>query len=579
MQHVGKYLVALAVSLVLHAVFVAVADAATLSLSPATGVYASGNTFTARVVVQPQGKSVNAAEGTLAFNPNELAVVSVNRTGSIFNLWVTEPTFSNSAGTISFSGGVPSGYSGNSGTVMNIIFRAVGAGTAKVNFKNGSVLANDGRGTNILTSMGGGTYTIQAKSEAPIPEVIEYVAPANTPGKPVISSKTHPDPDGWYANNKAELTWTLPSGITAIRTLLDDVSSSVPTKVYDNPVSSITLSDLDEGVQYFHLQFKNEDGWGVINHYRLAVDTRPPTSIVIKHPEGANLANPIQTLVVEVKDDLSPVNRFMISVDGADKYEYIDKTGSSTIELPSLEPGHHTIVIEAYDAAGNFIVGTHAFMLESFDRPEFTEYPTEITPEVIPVIKGQTRSNASVEVSLSRVGSDAVLYTISSDAAGEFVFIPEGRFETGVYELTAVATDEFGARSEVSDAIRIAVQQSGYLRIGSFLVSVLSVIVPLIVLLFALIFGVWYLFMYARRFRRRVRVESTEAMQILRREFGDLQMTLRQQESALQQSRKTKKLTKAEAAMIEVFDRALQQSQMKVEKEIEDVTDLTRKQE
>ena len=62
----------------------------------------------------------------------------------------------------------------------------------------------------------------------------------------------------------------------------------------------------------------------------------------------------------------------------------------------------------------------------------------------------------------------------------------------------------------------------------------------------------------------------------MHREFSNLQMTLRQQETAMQDSRKTKKLTKAEAEMIEVFDRALQTSQRKVEKEIVDVTELTK---
>ena len=154
------------------------ASAATLSLSPGTGVYTSGSTFTVNVRVNTQGEEINAAEGTLKFNPNELSVVNVSRASSIFNLWVAEPAFSNSTGNITFSGGSPSGYSGGGGTVMSVTFRAAGAGSARVSFTNGSVLANDGRGTNVLTNMGGGTFTIQAQSSSPAPEVItEYVAP------------------------------------------------------------------------------------------------------------------------------------------------------------------------------------------------------------------------------------------------------------------------------------------------------------------------------------------------------------------------------------------------------------------
>ena len=549
--------------------------AASLSLSPGTGVYQSNKTFTVRVVVNTQGKPVNAAEGTLSFNPRELSVVSVNRSSSIFNLWVTEPTFSNSAGTVSFSGGNPMGYTGGSGNIMNVTFQAIGSGSTKVSFSNGSVLANDGKGTNILSSMNGGNYTIQAASAAPEPEVIEYVAPANTPAAPKISSQTHPDPSKWYPLSEAQLSWSLPSGVTAVRTLLDSNSGSIPTKVYDNPISSITLPDLDEGVSYFHIQLRNSDGWGRVTHYRLGVDTQNPSEIKISTAEGSDSSNPIQKLKIEVTDATSEVSFFKVKVDSAEPFEYEDETGSSTIELPSLDPGYHTVIIEAFDQAGNSIVGTYSFTIESFDRPVFTEYPQEMSAGVIPVIKGQTRSGATVDVYLSNPGSEPTQYSITSDDSGVFTFIPDNPFATGVYELRAQATDGFGAKSDFSDTIKIAVQEPGYLVIGSLIVSALSVFIPLIVLLFLLVFGTWYLYMYFKRFRRKVRVESVEALEILNREFLKLQGILRNQESLMQESRKTKKLTKAESTMIEEFDRALQSSQRSVEKEIQDVTDLT----
>ena len=554
-----------------------IASAATLSLSPSTGVYTANNTFTVRVMVNTGGQPVNAADGVISFNPKELSVVSVSRSRSRFNLWVTEPTFSNSAGTINFSGGLPSGYTGQSGTIMNVTFRALGSGTARVSFKSGSVLANDGKGTNILTSMNSGTFTIQAANVTPEPEVIEYIAPANTPSAPNITSDTHSDPTKWYKENEAKLKWSLGSGIVAVRTLLNENPTSVPTKVYDSPISEITLSDLPQGVSYFHLQFKNAEGWGKVTHYRLAIDSVNPESISITQAEGVDLSNPVQVIKVDVKDETSNVDKFKVKVDSAEPYEYIDETGSSTITLPSLEPGYHTLIIEAFDQAGNSIVGTYSFTIASFDRPLFTEYPNEINEEVIPVLKGQTRPNSKVEITVTKIGSEPIVYSVDSDKNGEFIFIPEGTFTIGVYELSAVATDEYGAKSDPSDKIRIAVQQPGYLKIGSLIVSVLSVIIPLLVLLGITILGIWYLILYSRRFRKRVKVESFEALQILRREFGDLQTTLREQESIVQASRKTKKLTKAETEMIQVLDLALQSSQKKVEKEIADITELIKK--
>jgi hypothetical protein len=553
-----------------------VAEAASLYLSPATGVHQANSTFSVRVMVNTQGQSINAADASLSFNPRELSVVSVNRSSSIFNLWVTEPTFSNSVGSINFSGGLPSGYSGTAGTVMTITFRAVGSGTARVNFSNGSVLANDGRGTNVLTTMNGGTYTIQSASLAPEPEVIEYVAPANTPSAPTISSNTHPDPTGWSNSQTAELNWTVPSDVTAVRTLLNEDPTSIPTKVYDTPIRSITLEDLPEGESYFHIQFQNNDGWGRVTHYRLGVDTKAPTSFTITQSEDNDFSNPTQTLLLRAEDETSAVRRFKIKIDANEPYEFIDETGSSTLTLPALDPGYHTVIIEAFDEAGNSIVDSYSFTIQAFDRPIFIEYPTELNEEVIPVIRGETRPNADVEVTLQKIGSEPRTYQVRSLDNGTFTFIPEGTFTQGVYELSAVATDSFGAMSERSEIIKIAVQQPGYVRIGGMVVSVLSIIIPLLAIVILGAFGLWYLVLYLARFRSKVSKESAEALDILHREFSNLQTILRNQESELQASRKNKKLTVAEAEMIETIDRALQASQSAVEKEIVDVRKLSK---
>ena len=547
--------------------------AATLSVTPGTGVYTAGQTFTARVVVNTAGKNINAAEGTLSFKPGELSVVAVSK-GSIFNLWTAEPSFSNSAGTISFSGGTPTGYTGSSGSVLSVTFRTKGAGNPKVSFSSGAVLAADGRGTNVLTSMNGGSYTIASATVSPEPETIEYIAPANTPGTPVITSRTHPESDAWYKEDTAELAWTLPSGVTAIRTLLNEHSGSIPTKVYDTPQSSISLSELEEGVQYFHLQFKNSDGWGRVAHYRLAVDSEGPSSFDVTLSEGADLSNPIQVLSVVAEDATSEVTRFIVQLDGGEPFEFIDEDEEGLITLPPLEPGHHSVIIEAFDQAGNSLIDTLSFGVLAFDKPQFTEYPSEVSEDVIPVIKGITRPNAEVKVVITKLGSDSQEKTLHSSETGEFVFIPEGRLSLGVYELSAVAVDQYGAQSEVSDTVRIAVQQPGYIRLGSFVVSILSVIIPLLALTIVSVLGVWFLIIRVRRLRAGVTRETEEALAMLHSEFGTLQELVRTQSESLTSSRKTKKLTKAEAVLIQAIETGLKNAQKKVEKEITDVENI-----
>lgn len=550
-----------------------IVDAATLSVSPSTGVHTVGTIFSASVRVNTQGSPINAAEGTLKFDPQKLQVISVAK-GSIFNLWTADPSFSNSAGTISFGGGSPSGYTGSAGTVMTIQFRAKSAGATNVKFTNGSVLAADGRGTNVLTSMNSGAYTLAANDVPAEPEVIEYVAPANTPAAPSVTSSSHPDPDKWYATKEASLSWDIPSGVTSVRTLLDSNSGSVPTKVYETPINSITINDLDEGVQYFHIQFQNSDGWGRIRHYRLAVDSEKPTSFDIALKKDSDPTAPEQVLVFDVEDTTSSVERFLIQLDGGEPYEFIDETGSSTHSLPSLEPGYHTVIVEAFDRAGNSIVSTFSFTILSFDKPEFTNYPSQINSEVIPVISGQTRPNAKVAVTVTKIGAQPVTYEMTSDDAGVFNFIPDSTWQNGVYELYAIAIDQHGAQSDPSDIIRIAVQDPGYIQIGSMIVGVLSVLVPLIALVVLLVLIVLVGVARMRKVSRFVKRETHEALDVLEREFNSLQLVLTEQSNNLKKKRKTNKLTKTETELIETLKATIAKTKERVKKEVSDVDDI-----
>ncbi len=562
---------------------VSIAQAATLQTAPSTGVYSSGSTFTISVLVNTGGKSVNAAEGVLSFNPRELSVVSVSKAGSIFNLWVTEPKVNHSAGTIEFSGGAPSGYSGGQGRIMTVTFRTLGSGSTKVKFKNGTILANDGKGTNILNGMSGGNYTIKAQAVTPEPEkIIEYKPKANTPKAPKINSSTHPDQNKWYNNNDVKLSWSLPTNVTAVRTLLNKHKSDVPTKLYSSPIKTISLSDIDDGVSYFHIQFKNSDGWGRVSSYKFAIDTEKPEIIRAENVNGEESDNPLPKLKVISKDKTSGVGLYKIKVDDKEVFEHrpekITKTASGTyealVELPLVEPGYHTVSVEVLDQAGNSDIKVVSFTVKAFEPPVFTDYPEKVSDSVTPLIKGKTRPRSTVTVDISRVGEKVETYEVTSDDNGDFVVIPSGSFKEGVYELKAKARDEFGAISEYSNPVRMLVQKPGYLRLGSMLISFLSVLIPIIALLGMMLLMLWFFFVRFRSLKRKVYKESAEALDILNQEFSSLLKVVSQQRKHIEKSRRGKGLTKTESQALDNIEEALETSKSKVSKEIKDVSKL-----
>ena len=137
-------------------------------MAPATGSYTVGQTFTVAVRVSPAGSSVNAVEAGLKFNPAVLSVVSVSKDGSIFSLWTTEPAFSNTAGTVTFGGGSPAPFTAQS-NLLNVTFRTLAVGSGSLTVSNASVLAADGRGTDVYKNGSTGTYTVAVGTTPPPP--------------------------------------------------------------------------------------------------------------------------------------------------------------------------------------------------------------------------------------------------------------------------------------------------------------------------------------------------------------------------------------------------------------------------
>ena len=165
-------------------------EAATLSFSQNNSSYTVGQTFSVNLYTNSSDQSMNAVSGVVSFPSDKLQVVSISKAGSILSLWAEEPSFSNSAGTVSFEGIVLNpGFTGANGKILVINFRAKAVGQANLRLSLGAVLANDGTGSNILTGMG--TASIQVSpakiiESEPVPVNEEDPVEDIVPTEPVI---------------------------------------------------------------------------------------------------------------------------------------------------------------------------------------------------------------------------------------------------------------------------------------------------------------------------------------------------------------------------------------------------------
>ncbi len=363
------------------------AFAAEVLVSPSTGTYASGQTFTAAIRVNPQGKNVNAVESTLTFDTSKLSVVSISKTGSVFSLWTTEPTFSNSAGTIEFGGGSPTPFSGQS-TLITVTFRAVAEGSVSVEVKKASVLAADGLGTDVLSGTQKGTYTISAAAAPkPVEEekkpVTEEKKPAepeendaaitfgDAPLAPEVGSKVFLDPDMWYATTTGLFTWEIPFDVNLLRLDVSTSSDSVPKTEYKPPVAEMLLTDeqLQDGVQYLHVQFKNQVGWGATAHRLIKIDATAPEKFTINVRAG-NTPSSFPILVFEAKDPVSGIDRYELLIADREPVTITPEEAKLGYLLGELVDGTYTVKVTAFDRAGNATEATTPLLITAGWEPK-----------------------------------------------------------------------------------------------------------------------------------------------------------------------------------------------------------------
>ena len=137
------------------------ASAASLRLSPASGTYNVGQTLSVSILVNSNNRAMNAVAGVISFPSNLLEVRSLSKGGTIMSLWVKEPSYSNSNGTVNFEGVVLNpGFTGTAGNVITIVFKVKAPGTAQVGFEGAQVLANDGTGADILSGSESAEFTL-----------------------------------------------------------------------------------------------------------------------------------------------------------------------------------------------------------------------------------------------------------------------------------------------------------------------------------------------------------------------------------------------------------------------------------
>lgn len=509
--------------------------AAKLYISPQSGTQALNKTFSIDVKIDSQGDGINAAQSKITFPQNLLEVKNIDKSSSVFGFWPEEPSFSNENGTIEFIGGTVNGVSGASLQILKITFNAKSAGDAQVSLDDSAVTIDDGTGTNILTDIMGANFKISATvtappTPAPTPETPSGVQPSlplpgefipppiiierepepakGIPEAPNVFVPLYPDPNNWYnITTPFNATWSLPLDVTDVATDINTNPNFQPQKsekLFDNKI----FDSLPEGISYLHVRFRNKMGWGPATHYRLAVDTAPPSPFTIESPDGFRTDNPMPLLQFETSDALSGISHYLVKIGDAESFEW--KNGQ--LRPPLQSPGIHRVSVRAVDLAGNGASMNVNLEILAIESPTITFVTEKVffgTEEGL-TVRGTALPNIEVRVFVEKeIGGLVAERVARSNKDGNWDVAINEPLGIGAYVVSAQAKDVRGALSLVvkSDKM-VRVQSQPIIKIGAVEIGAGGSATFLLIILIAG-FGSGYWYFRKRQQRLMTKIDIT----------------------------------------------------------------------
>lgn len=542
--------------------------AASIYLSPTQKTVNVGDSFSVVVYVESSDQAMNAVSFRLSFPNNLLKVNNVSKSGSIINFWVQEPQILTDE---IFTEGVVlnPGYQGNSGKILTINFKALKEGTANLNFISGSVLANDGQGTNILKGLGSAKIQIQskAKEEKPRDVFTEYTFIPT----PVITSPTHPDQNKWYNIKEAKLEWNLPANINEVKTLLGQNPNAYPQISYIPPISSKDVVIPYDGIWYFSVQFCNESGCSDVGRYRLQIDTTAPT-LSLKEIQREDLTDPRVKIYIDAKDNLSGIDYYLININGKTE-KWIDD-GSRIYQPKDLKPGQYEILVKVFDKAGNSNEAKLSFEIKPLEPPEIIDYTKEVILGEPAIIKGKSKyPNVEIYVYLEHQKGVRIVNNTKAKENGEFE-IMANNLSAGIYKAYAQIRDEVGRESLPSDYVNIVIKAPYIIEIFGLKINIFKVLISLISLIIILVIAIVYYLRKLNQIREKIEKETKDLHKAIHNFIQYLYLRFEEQIKLLQETKNKRELTEEESKILQELEEKLAKLNKYLHKEIKDIEEI-----
>lgn len=461
-------------------------EAATLELGLEKDITSPKDDVVVSVTINSEGQDVNTAQATISFPANLLEVIKIDRANSVFSFWLEEPSYDNSKGSITFVGGSTSGFSGASLKVMQVSFRVKGSGTGRLGVTNASINASDGTGSNVYTTAKGLDIDIPTTSEFEAVKLEkakgEATIASTLPAQMIPNIPFYPDPTKW--NNRSasfQASWNIGSDVIKVGEALNQIANFTPEVRDDALIGNKIFPTLDDGIWYLHLRASNNIGWGPTSHYRLAIDTMPPTPFKITSDSTFKTNNPKPTISFVSSDLVSGIKNYTISLNGST----IATVDSSKFTFDPLLPGIYRLVVTAIDNAGNSTSQVETLEILPIESPQITYVSRRVIVGEEGITTGGT-ALVGVEIIIQVQNSQEQIVaeqTVSVDSNGNWNMVINKDLKLGDYHLLVKARDNNMASSfpVISDLIKV--RPRPVLTLGSLEITQTWFFISLIIIL------------------------------------------------------------------------------------------------
>lgn len=450
------------------------ASAAVIYILPEQGNFARGGTVSIDIKINSEGEGVNAAQGKINWPAGVLEFMEASKEGSALSFWLEEPALSNASSSLSFIGGTAKGISGEALQILKVKFKALTAGTAEISVSDAAVTASDGKGTNVLSKVKGGSYRVVLEAIQPeVPALVRVERPATPaqalPKKPEMQVSQYPDEQQWHNFlGEVMVLWNVPSDITAVATALNRSPNAVPSVAEKELTTGRNFGILEDGIWYVHVRFRNSIGWGPAAHYRIAIDTKPPLPFGLAFLEGETTDNPAPVIRFKSSDTLSGLKEYEIKIDDREAIKVPAAGFPGSFTLPLQPPGTHRVVVRAIDEAGNSVEDGTAIEILPIPSPAITFVTGELFSEEERGlnVKGTALPNIEVLLAVLQGETRVTGGTTRAGENGNWEFTFNEPLRNGRYILTARSQDERGALSLTAESAAVRVKSKPIIQVG-----------------------------------------------------------------------------------------------------------------